>query len=545
MAINTKNRNDLKSYFVKNAIPTQGNFADLIDAQLNQSDDGVFKLPGEPLSVVAAGGDQKRVLRLYSTYPAPNPDWLISLNPRQNPTDAASNRPGFGITNAAGATRLFIDAATGNLGVGTNTPAAKLTVKDGDVRIEGGSSRRLVLVSDERWAGIDLVCRDPNGSPYIDFTHGELDNPNYGIRLFSPDNKTLAVSTGANDAVFQVTGDLKYGGTQDKLDVAEQFSGVVRAVQLLFGHSTRYGQNRPGEQGRALGDGTNELIINCGPDWQRTVVHGPLYATGHLGAGAAPEYPLDIRLPGGANGFNRFVVTTTGAWGDTNAQHVTIGTAATGLMIWNPHVPWMAGEDNRASIRYGRTGGTAGGTWWDAGLRPDGSFSFKAYDSGTTSGTDLLTISKTGEVTMSGTKVNVIGPAVFAGQVKASAGLVFNGAVAHIDADGAFYRNTDGQVYLTVDDNFYIRRIGRATPLAHFDGSGNLYVSGASLRIGDWTLESAGAHFYIKRGTQTVARFSIGNDRFNVFRDVNGIGPYFYFNQHGNYSVHTGTSTPP
>ena len=49
-----KNRTDLKSFFVKNAIPTEGNFADLIDSQLNQAVDGVFKMEGEPLSIVAA-----------------------------------------------------------------------------------------------------------------------------------------------------------------------------------------------------------------------------------------------------------------------------------------------------------------------------------------------------------------------------------------------------------------------------------------------------------------------------------------------------------
>src|SRR5262245_46331703 len=97
MPISTKNRNDLKSYFVKNAIPTQSNFADLIDGQLNQADDGVFKLSGEPLSVVAAPGEQKRTLRLYSNFPAASPDWMISLNPAQDPADPATNRAGFGI----------------------------------------------------------------------------------------------------------------------------------------------------------------------------------------------------------------------------------------------------------------------------------------------------------------------------------------------------------------------------------------------------------------------------------------------------------------
>ena len=102
----TKNRDTLKSYFAKNAIPTAENFAELIDAQLNMEDDGVSKVRGEPLSLVSAPTEQKRALRLYSNYPAANPDWLISLNPAQNPQDPTTNRAGFGIADGAGNTVL-------------------------------------------------------------------------------------------------------------------------------------------------------------------------------------------------------------------------------------------------------------------------------------------------------------------------------------------------------------------------------------------------------------------------------------------------------
>ena len=214
MAITTKSRKDLKSYFVKNAIPTEGNFADLIDAPLNQSDDGVFKLTGEPLSVVAASGDQKRVLRLYANYPAANPDWLINLNPAQDPANSATNRPGFGIADGAGNTRLFIDPGTGNLGVGTNNPADRLTVQEGDVRIEGGRYRRLKIVSDKYWAGIELVTREQGeaGNPHIDFTHGQLDAPNFGIRVAAETNNALVVSAGAGNATLDVRGLVQASG---------------------------------------------------------------------------------------------------------------------------------------------------------------------------------------------------------------------------------------------------------------------------------------------------------------------------------------------
>ncbi len=133
----TKNRTELKSYFVKNAIPTESNFADLIDSQLNQEQDGVFKREGEPLSVVAPpGGAQRRALRLYSAFPSTNPDWMISLNPAQNPANPeATSNMGFGLTDGQGQTRLFVESGTGRLGVGTNTPQAQLDVV-GAARVE-------------------------------------------------------------------------------------------------------------------------------------------------------------------------------------------------------------------------------------------------------------------------------------------------------------------------------------------------------------------------------------------------------------------------
>jgi hypothetical protein len=134
----TKSRQDLKAKFVRNAIPTEQDFKDLIDASLNQSDDGIFRNSGEPLSIVAGSDAQKRAVRFYGSPPsgATAPDWLISLNPGQDPNDAATNRAGFGIADGAGATRLYLDAA-GNLGLGTNDPQAKLHVAGGGARIEG------------------------------------------------------------------------------------------------------------------------------------------------------------------------------------------------------------------------------------------------------------------------------------------------------------------------------------------------------------------------------------------------------------------------
>jgi len=130
MQIDKRNRSDLKKWFVKNAIPTESNFAELIDGMLNQKDDGVVKLPNDALSIEAAGDatSQKKAIHFYNSFGDNDPTWVLSLNPRQNPADANTARAGLSIGNSAGASRLFIDRDTGNVGIRTINPLSTLTV---------------------------------------------------------------------------------------------------------------------------------------------------------------------------------------------------------------------------------------------------------------------------------------------------------------------------------------------------------------------------------------------------------------------------------
>lgn len=132
LQINTRSRVELKQYFVQNAIPTESNFAELIDAMLNQREDGIAKLPTDALSIEAAGDDtsQKKAINLYNNFSDANPAWVLSLNPRQDPANAATAKAGFSISDGGtGISRLFVDKATGGLGVGTNEPKKKLHVQ--------------------------------------------------------------------------------------------------------------------------------------------------------------------------------------------------------------------------------------------------------------------------------------------------------------------------------------------------------------------------------------------------------------------------------
>ncbi|WP_271765137.1 C1q-like domain-containing protein [Aquimarina algiphila] len=131
MEINKKNRTELKEYFKINDKPTQEEFADFIEAGLNQAEDGIAKVQGNPLSIQAEGeplGTQE-VLDVYESLTDDNPQWSFNLNPRVNSEEPNSNQPGFNIKDITGQSRLFIKSGEGNVGVGTLEPASKLTVE--------------------------------------------------------------------------------------------------------------------------------------------------------------------------------------------------------------------------------------------------------------------------------------------------------------------------------------------------------------------------------------------------------------------------------
>jgi hypothetical protein len=139
MDIDKQDRATLKSYFVKNAVPTQDNFAKLIEGALNQKDDGVAKLPNEPLSVQAEGDDasMKKVINFYRDFTDAKPAWTLSLNPRGDPVDPKTSKPGWSIGDADGNSRLFIDQASGNIGVGTVEPREYRLNVNGPVLVTG------------------------------------------------------------------------------------------------------------------------------------------------------------------------------------------------------------------------------------------------------------------------------------------------------------------------------------------------------------------------------------------------------------------------
>lgn len=217
MKIDTKDRSRLRSYFKKNQIPTENDFSDLIGAMLNQKDDGIVKLPDNPLSIEAEGDNatQQKVLNIYSKLNDNQPSWSLSLNPRVTPDIAAStSRRGFSISDKNSKSRLFIDEQTGNVGLGTIEPKGKLDIHgslvfDGNRNIKLTGEKRKgsdALVIAAKWGELEIKGR------VIDWIGGTLhigyenDNRNGSIEIGRKVGSTVFLSGGGTAETMRITG---------------------------------------------------------------------------------------------------------------------------------------------------------------------------------------------------------------------------------------------------------------------------------------------------------------------------------------------------
>jgi hypothetical protein len=238
-----KSRAALKSYFVKNAIPTEQQFAQVMDSMLNQRDDGLVKPAGNPLSIEAAGDASsfKKALSFYNSLADADPAWTVSLRPRANPADPQTGRAGLSIDDAAGNSRLAIDASNGRVGIGTVAPAEALDVagriKAGALAIgpwpanPGGYGFVGVTTIDQKQAG--------NYSLLQEFGSGRT-------FLNSPADIRIRINN-VDQMVVLNSGDVGIGTSAPgaKLDV----NGAVRAQNLL-GHrpfKIETGQSSPSD----------------------------------------------------------------------------------------------------------------------------------------------------------------------------------------------------------------------------------------------------------------------------------------------------------
>jgi hypothetical protein len=197
---NSKSRQDLRSRFVRYAIPSETDFADLIAAGLNQADDGVLKLPDQPLGLVRQKPDQP-VLRFYADPTAEGSAWQLQLG--------SGDKPSFSLAAADGKPALFVDGATGNVGIGIDSLAAKLHINHANQSPSGGA---LILGPTDQ---SNLRLGYNQGYSWIQ-SHGSKPlsinsiGNNVGIGTDSPGNK-LTIQGNLNESKDPGSG-IIYGG---------------------------------------------------------------------------------------------------------------------------------------------------------------------------------------------------------------------------------------------------------------------------------------------------------------------------------------------
>jgi len=307
----TKARQDLRSKFVRNAIPTEQDFKDLIDAQLNQKDDGIFRNPGEPLSIVAGTDPQKRTLLLYSDDTGVAPDWLISLNP---------GKSGLGIATGDGNLLLFIDRS-GKIGIGTNEPKAGLEIHKGATN---DTALRLTSSGPGWGSGLQLSNTAPGEK-----TYGIFSGLGGSLHIADVDNSV-------DRLVITGSGSIGIGKSpNDRLDV----DGRIRAGALTIGpwpasplNYAFIGSNLQDQ----TNDGNYALLVGTGAEVGTTYLNGS--ASIGLRIGNAQRATVNgqgiavngnLKITGNSEIDGNFKTTGNG---DINGS-LTIGTTTSGLLF--------------------------------------------------------------------------------------------------------------------------------------------------------------------------------------------------------------------
>jgi hypothetical protein len=189
----TKSRQELRSRFVRNAMPTEADFTDLIAASLNLADDGLLKLPDQPLSLVCPKPDQATVVRFYADPGADGSVWQMQL--------IGTAKTGLSLANQVGASVLFLDGETGNVGIGTQSPSGKLTITEATGTIassQAGAAGSLVIDHENFNGGGSIVFRS-KGNRGGDYAFMEYLDTNPSLSGTESGLLTIGIQNDADD----------------------------------------------------------------------------------------------------------------------------------------------------------------------------------------------------------------------------------------------------------------------------------------------------------------------------------------------------------
>lgn len=154
-----QNRNTLKNYFKKGALPSEKQFADFIDSVINIIDDG-FEKSAEHGLKIAAIGEREKLISFFRKMAMACPDWSMGIHPETGR---------FHIRNADKESLLTL-TPEGRVGIGCDDPKVELDLR-GTLSVDGrvGGSRQGVIPADGNW---HAIASDLDGCHLFEVTAG-------------------------------------------------------------------------------------------------------------------------------------------------------------------------------------------------------------------------------------------------------------------------------------------------------------------------------------------------------------------------------------
>ncbi|MCA3039236.1 MAG: hypothetical protein ING37_01355, partial [Rhodocyclaceae bacterium] len=232
---NKQSREALKGYFVPNAIPTAAQFALLIDSVLNQRSDGLVKPAAGPLSIEATGPATglRPVLDFYENMSNAQPSFSLALRPGANNT-----RQALTVLGEANTALLSIDRTSGNIGIGTADPKAKLEL-NGSAVISGniGVGTQTPRAKLEVVGGAIMPAEGNTTTAGIAFPPGRTGDQAY-IRWYTRSDEDTTLEIGnSNDAGDHISlmpsGNVGIGTPTPRAKL--EVNGAVRVGELAMG----------------------------------------------------------------------------------------------------------------------------------------------------------------------------------------------------------------------------------------------------------------------------------------------------------------------
>ena len=287
-----RTRERLRERFKTGAQPSEQDFSDLIHSVLNIEDDGLEKPPGvdTPLKILAHG-ESENILDFFTE---DIKTWRLNQKP------IGARNPGLNF-ETGGNSKLFLERSSGNLGLSTTTPTAKLHVELGELRVRASHNQPTAEIG---------AFYAENLTQGIGIGQNQIaaigSNDHQDIQLIPKGTGQLSITSplhvGGNLTVrglgtYAFAGNLTVNGTSGRnyFKDAEKNDGAGLRVGAVWGMYGIYAETGRGVLGGADGVSfqNNQVVVSNTGD---LAVAGTASFTGNVGIGTpATEQRLAVK----------------------------------------------------------------------------------------------------------------------------------------------------------------------------------------------------------------------------------------------------------